>query len=90
MPEKLKRTIILNKTEFVLGEQYKDTVVDVSGTAIAGASYLTGCDQIQLASKDTNGMPFDHWVDVTRLKGAKTPAGAGGPAPVIPSRAPHG
>ena len=66
-----QRTITLNGAEVTLGKKYTDTVLDIEGIAMAGASYLTGCDQVQLAAKDANGMPFEHWVDVTRLEAVK-------------------
>jgi hypothetical protein len=83
-----ERVIRLNEVEFVLGRRYRDSVLDISGIATAGASYLTGCDQILLSAKDSNGMPFGHWVDVTRIAGIEVEQRNGGPAPVIPSRHP--
>jgi hypothetical protein len=82
------RTVLLNGTEFILGKKYRDTVQGVEGLAIAGASYLTGCDQINLASKDANGLPFTHWVDVTRIEGVKVEKRPGGPGPSITCRHP--
>ena len=82
------RTIELNGAKFTLGKTYKDSLLDVEGKAIAGASYLTGCDQVQLASKDANGLPFEHWVDVTRIEQVKVEKRPGGSAPRIPARHP--
>jgi hypothetical protein len=82
------RTVKLNGTEFILGRTYRDTVQGVEGIAIAGASYLTGCDQINLASKDANGLPFTHWVDVTRIAGVQVEERPGGPGPSITARHP--
>ena len=83
-----ERIIRLNETEFTLGKRYVDTIQGVEGLATAGASYLTGCDQIQLSSKDSNGLPFTHWVDVTRIEAVKVKPRNGGPTPMIPERHP--
>ncbi len=83
-----KRTILLNETEFTLGEVYHDSVQDVSGIALAGAAYLTGCDQILLGCKDNNNLPHSHWVDVTRISDVSVQDRPGGPAPRIPNRHP--
>lgn len=82
------RIIKLNGTEFTLGAKYKDSVLGVEGVATAGASYLTGCDQLQLAAKDANGMPFSHWVDVTRLENVEVEPRPGGPGLQITQRHP--
>ena len=82
------RIIKLNGAEFTLGYKYRDSVLGVEGVATAGASYLTGCDQLQLAAKDANGMPFSHWVDVTRLENVEVESRPGGPGPQIAQRHP--
>jgi len=83
-----KRTIVLNDTEFVLGNKYTDTILNITGIAIAGAQYLTGCDQILLAFTDKGGSANNHWVDVTRIGKVEVTKKRGGPAPMIPSRHP--
>ena len=83
-----QREITLNGAKITLGKKYTDTVLAIEGIALAGASYLTGCDQVQLAAKDTNGLPFEHWVDVTRLEAVTVEPRKGGPVPKIPSRHP--
>ena len=87
------RKIKLNGVTFTLGKKYRDTLLDVAGVATAGASYLTGCDQLLLEYTDSTGRPVAGWQDVTRIeavqaKALKVPSRAGGPAPNIPSRAP--
>lgn len=82
------RVIVLNGTEFILGTKYRDTVLDLEGVATGGCSYLTGCDQLLLAAKDKNGMPFSQWVDVTRIEGVEVEHRDGGPEPSIPPRHP--
>jgi hypothetical protein len=84
----MQRTITLNGAEITLGKKYRDLTLDFEGTALAGAMYLTGCDQIQLAAKDANGMPFDRWIDVTRLEAVKAKPRNGGPPPSITARHP--
>ena len=83
-----RRTVILNGTEFTLGRKYRDTVLGTEGVAIAGASYLTGCDQLQLAARDANGMPYSVWIDVTRIEGVTVEERPGGPGPSIAARHP--
>jgi len=84
------RTITLNGTRFTLGKkEYTDTITGFTGIAIAGISYLTGCDQLQLTSTDTTGRPCEVWVDVTRIEEVKVKPRNGGPAPMIPSRHPQ-
>jgi len=83
-----QRTITLNGAKITLGKKYVDNVLSIGGIAMAGASYLTGCDQVQLVAKDANGLPFEHWVDVTRLEAVKVEPRKGGPAPMIPARHP--
>jgi len=82
------RTVVLNGTEFTLGQKYRDTVLGTEGVAIAGASYMTGCDQIQLAARDANGMPYSVWIDVTRIEGVTVEERPGGPGPDITQRHP--
>ena len=83
-----KRIVTLNGTLFTLGDKYRDTVLGVEGIAIASATYLTGCDQIQLAARDSNGMPYSQWYDVTRIEGVKVEQRPGGPGPGITARHP--
>ena len=83
-----KRTVTLNGTQFTLGQKYRDAVLGIEGIALAGASYITGCDQLQLGATDANGMPFTHWVDVTRIEGVTVEELPGGPGPNIAPRHP--
>ena len=82
------RTVILNGTEFTLGRSYRDTVLGTEGVAVASATYLTGCDQIQLAARDANGMPYSQWFDVTRIEGVTVEKRPGGPGPDVTVRHP--
>ena len=85
------RTITLNGTEFTLGKDYTDSRTGCKGKAVAGAVYLTGCDQLLLLSVDSTGRPFSEWVDVTCIESVKIEKPTkGGPAPNIPQRAPSG
>jgi hypothetical protein len=83
------RVVVLNGTEFTLGRQYRDKVLGVEGVAVASATYLTGCDQIQLAARDANGMPYSQWFDVTRIEGVEVEQRPGGPGPDITMRHPR-
>jgi hypothetical protein len=82
------RIVTLNGTEFTLGQTYRDSVLGVEGIAVASATYLTGCDQIQLAARDANGMPYSQWFDVTRIEGVEVDERPGGPGPDITVRHP--
>jgi hypothetical protein len=82
------RTVTLNGAQFTLGKKYRDSVLGVEGTAVASATYLTGCDQIQLAARDANGMPYSQWFDVTRIEGVDVEERPGGPGPNITARHP--
>jgi hypothetical protein len=82
------RTVMLNGTEFTLGKKYRDTVLGTEGVAVASATHLTGCDQIQLAARDANGMPYSVWIDVTRIEGVTVEERPGGPGPEISQRHP--
>lgn len=82
------RVVVLNGTEFTLGTKYRDKVLGTEGVAMAGASYLTGCDQLQLAARDANGMPYSVWIDVTRVEGVQVEQRPGGPGPDITMRHP--
>jgi hypothetical protein len=82
------RVVVLNGTEFTLGRKYRDKVLGVEGVAVASATYLTGCDQIQLAARDANGMPYSQWFDVTRIEGVTVEERPGGPGPDITVRHP--
>jgi hypothetical protein len=82
------RTVTLNGAKFTLGQKYRDTVLGVEGVAVASATYLTGCDQIQLAARDANGMPYSQWFDVTRIEGVRVEERPGGPGPSITARHP--
>lgn len=82
------RIVTLNGVDFTLGHTYRDRILGIEGVAVASATYLTGCDQIQLASKDANGMPFSQWFDVTRIEGVIVEERPGGPGPDITMRHP--
>jgi hypothetical protein len=82
------RIVELNGVNFTLGHTYRDSVLGIEGVAVASARYLTGCDQIQLASRDANGMPFSQWFDVTRIEGVMVEERPGGPGPDITMRHP--
>ena len=82
------RTVELNGVNFTLGHKYRDRVLGIEGVAVAAARYLTGCDQIQLASRDANGMPYSQWFDVTRIEGVVVEERPGGPGPDITIRHP--
>jgi|LakMenEpi03Aug12_release.lakeMendotaPanAssembly.Ray.scaffolds.fasta_scaffold171988_2 hypothetical protein len=82
------RTVTLNGVEFTLGQKYRDIILGVEGVAVASATYMTGCDQIQLAACDANGMPYSQWFDVTRIEGVEVEKRPGGPEPMIPARHP--
>lgn len=75
----MKRTIKLNNTKFILGNEYEDTLLGTRGVAVAGAQYLTGCDQLQLTYTDKSGCVNDVQIDVTRIKDVKVEKKAGGP-----------
>ncbi len=89
------RVITLNGKKFTLGKEYKDTLMKVEGVAVAGISYLTGCDQLQINFVDGTGCVNNHWVHVTHVekvprpeKPVKAKQRAGGPAPSLPARTP--
>lgn len=65
------RKIELNGVTFTLGKKYRDILLDVTGVATAGASYLTGCDQLNIEYKDATGRPVSNWIDVTRIEAVK-------------------
>jgi hypothetical protein len=62
------RTVTLNGTEFILGKKYRETVLGTEGVAIAGAIYLSGGDQIQLAWTSSDGSANHQWYDATRIE----------------------
>ncbi len=61
-------TVTLNGTEFTLGKKYRDTILGNEGVATAGATYLSGGDQIQLAWSGFNGDANHQWYDATRIE----------------------
>ena len=83
-----KRTIELNGTKFVLGNKYRDKLLQVEGIAVASACYLTGCDQLKITFNDTTGRPVEHWIDVVQVEGVEVEDVPGGPAAVIPAKHP--
>ncbi len=82
------REITLNGTKFILGKKYRDKFLGNEGVATAGVSYLTGCDQLQLAWNDSTGRPVSEWFDVTRIADVEVEQRKGGPGPNITSRVP--
>jgi hypothetical protein len=60
-------TVTLNGTEFILGKKYRDIVLGTEGVAVAGAIYLSGGDQIQLAWTSADGSANHSWYDATRV-----------------------
>ena len=84
----INRTVILNGTEFTLGQKYKNKLLGNEGIATAGATYLTGCDQLKLEWNDSTGRPVCEWVDVTLIEGVEPEKKPGGPGPCMPTRHP--
>jgi hypothetical protein len=62
------KVVVLNGIEFFLGNKYRDTVLGTEGIAVAGAAYLSGGDQIQLAWSGTLGEANHQWYDATRVE----------------------
>ena len=62
------KTVTLNGTEFILGKKYRDTILGNEGVATAGAAYLSGGDQLQLAWSGVNGEANHSWYDATRIE----------------------
>lgn len=85
------REIILNGTKFTLGQKYRDKLLGNEGMAMSGATYLTGCDQLQLCWNDSTGRPCAEWIDVSRIEAVEIKEQKrGGPGPNMPHRAPAG
>ena len=79
-----RRIITLNGRKFTLGARYRDKLLGNEGIAIAGASFLTGCDQIQLTFNDATGRPCEEFIDVTRLESVNVKPRVGGPPLNLP------
>lgn len=54
---------------FELGDQVRDTVTGITGTAIGITRWLHGCDTVGISPVSTdNKMPDTVWVDVLRAE----------------------
>lgn len=80
-----------------MGAKVRDTITRFTGIATGRAVFLNGCVRVLIEGKEKNGDPKEYWADEQRVevvrrdafKAQPSPALAGGPAPVPPSRDPR-
>ena len=54
--------------QFKLGQKYRDVVLGTEGICTAGATYLSGGDQIQLEWPGNRGEVNRQWYDAQRVE----------------------
>lgn len=65
--------VTLCGTQFELGKKYRDVLLGTEGICTAGATYLSGGDQIQLAWLGDRGEVNQQWYDAQRIERADEP-----------------
>lgn len=57
-----------------LGHWFTDSITGFHGVCVGYASHITGCDQLCLQPRATDGtLPLSHWFDATRLYESAAP-----------------